>query len=159
MWTTGIDCAKFAFGIRLLQGPEIERDGDCIVTACLSQVLSNIWAISVIKWKMCSFFVRASDPLPFFVFNYLVILFIRTPVVPLRNYRISAIKRPNQMANRTLSFEAGNGNWWGRCNHKRKLLIGSEHTFHWIHWHTSCSLVGKIGWKAVGNYKCWYSPV
>ena len=25
MWTTGIDCAKFAFGIRLLQGPEIEK--------------------------------------------------------------------------------------------------------------------------------------
>ena len=48
MWTTGIDCAKFAFGIRLLQGPEIERDGDCIVTACLSQVLSDIWSLSVI---------------------------------------------------------------------------------------------------------------
>ena len=54
---------------------------------------------------MCSFFVRASDPLHFFVFNYLVILFIRTPVVPLRNYRISAIKKPNQMANRTLKQE------------------------------------------------------
>ena len=25
MWTTGIDCAKFAFGIPLLQGPEIEK--------------------------------------------------------------------------------------------------------------------------------------
>ena len=48
MWTTGIDCAKFAFGMRLLQGPEIERDGDCIVTACLSQVLSDIWSLSVI---------------------------------------------------------------------------------------------------------------
>ena len=48
MWTTGIDCARFAFGIRLLQGPEIERDGDCIVTACLSQVLSDIWSLSVI---------------------------------------------------------------------------------------------------------------
>ena len=48
MWTTGIDCTKFAFGIRLLQGPEIERDGDCIVTACLSQVLSDIWSLSVI---------------------------------------------------------------------------------------------------------------
>ena len=48
MWTTGIDCAKFAFGIRLLQGPEIERDGDCIVTVCLSQVLSDIWSLSVI---------------------------------------------------------------------------------------------------------------
>ena len=130
MWNMGIDCGKFGFGIWLLPGPEIDSDGDCIVTACLSQVLSDIWAISVIKWKMCSFFVRASDPLPFFVFNYLVILFIRTPVVPLRNYRISAIKKPNQMANRTLNFEAGNGNRWRRCNHKRKLLIaGSEHTF------------------------------
>ena len=85
MWNMGIDCGKFGFGIRLLPGPEIDSDGDCIVTACLSQVLSDIWAISVIKWKMCSFFVRASDFLPFFVFNYLVILFIRTPVVPIRN--------------------------------------------------------------------------
>ena len=96
MWNMGIDCGKFGFGIRLLPGPEIDSDGDCIVTACLSQVLSDIWAISVIKWKMCSFFVRASDPLPFFVFNYLVILFMSTPIVPLRNYRISAIKtKPN----------------------------------------------------------------
>ena len=149
MWNMGIDCGKFGFGIRLLPGPEIDSDGDCIVTACLSQVLSDIWAISVIKWKMCSFFVRASDPLPFFVFNYLVILFIRTPVVPLRNYRISAIKKPNQMANRTLNFEAGNGNWWGPRNHERKLLIGPERTLHWIHWRISCSCVGKYGWKTV----------
>ena len=35
-------------GVQLLQGPEIERDGDCIVTACLSQVLSDIWSLSVI---------------------------------------------------------------------------------------------------------------
>ena len=76
----------------------------------------------------------------------------RTPQIRSRNYWVATIKKPNQMANRTLNFEAGNGNWWRRCNHKRKLLIGSEHTFHWIHWHTSCSLAGKIGWKAVGNY-------
>ena len=56
------------------------------------------------------------------------------------------------MANRTLNFEAGNGNWWRRCNHKRKVLIGSEHTFHWLHWHTSCSFSGKNGWKLWGNY-------
>ena len=56
------------------------------------------------------------------------------------------------MANRTLNFEAGNGNWWWRCNHKRKALIGSEHTFHWLHWHTSCSFSGKNGWKLWGNY-------
>ena len=49
MWNTGIDCGKFGFGIRLLPGPEIDSDGDCIVTACLSQVLSDILAISVIK--------------------------------------------------------------------------------------------------------------
>ena len=62
MWNIGIDCGKFGFGIRLLPGPEIDSDGDCIVTACLSQVLSDIWAISVIKWKMCSFFVRPQIP-------------------------------------------------------------------------------------------------
>ena len=48
MWTTGIDCARFVFVTRLLKGPKIERDGDCIVTACLSQVLSDIWSLSVI---------------------------------------------------------------------------------------------------------------
>ena len=52
------------------------------------------------------------------------------------------------MANRTLNFKAGNKN-------KRKVLIGLQHTFHWLHWHTSCSLVGKNGWKAVGNYAIW----
>ena len=46
------------------------------------------------------------------------------------------------MANRTL-------NWWIPCNHERKLLIGPEHALHWIHWHTSCSCVGKYGWKTV----------
>ena len=60
------------------------------------------------------------------------------------------------MANRTLNFEAGNGNWWRRCNHKRKVLIGSEHTFHWLHWHTSCSFSGKNGWKLWGNYEIWF---
>ena len=30
-------------------------------------------------------------------------------------------KKPNQMANRTLNFEAGNGNWWGPCKHENKL--------------------------------------
>ena len=49
MWNMGIDGGKFGFGTRLLPGPEIDSDGDCIVTACLSQVLSDIWAISVIK--------------------------------------------------------------------------------------------------------------
>ena len=48
MWNMGIDCGKFGFGIRLLPWPEIDSDGDCIVTACLSQVLSDIWSLSVI---------------------------------------------------------------------------------------------------------------
>ena len=58
-------------------------------------------------------------------------------------------KKPNQMADRTLSFEAGNGNWWGPRNHEKKLLIGPEHTLRWIHWHVSCSCVGKSRWKIV----------
>ena len=37
----------------------------------------------------------------FFFFNYLVILVISTTGVPFRSYRISAIKKTNQMANRT----------------------------------------------------------
>ena len=53
------------------------------------------------------------------------------------------------MANRTLYFEAGNGNWWGPRSHERKLLIGPKHTLHWIHWRISCSCVGKYGWKTV----------
>ena len=60
------------------------------------------------------------------------------------------------MANRTLNFGAGNRNWWQWCNHKRKHLIGSEHTFHWLHWHTSCSFSGKNGWKLWGNYAIWF---
>jgi hypothetical protein len=34
----------------------------------------------------------------------------RTPQVPSRNYRVSAIKKPNQMADGNLNSEAGNGN-------------------------------------------------
>ena len=51
----------------------------------------------------------------------------RTTKVPSRNYWKCIIK--NQMGNRTLNSEAGNGNWWQPCNHERKLLIGQEHTF------------------------------
>ena len=58
----------------------------------------------------------------------------RTPKVRSRNYWVSTIKKPNQMANRILNFEAGNGNWWGPRNHERKLLIGPEHTLHLINW-------------------------
>ena len=64
-------------------------------------------------------------------------------------YRVSAIKKTNQIANRPLHFEAGNGNLWGPRTHERKLLIGPEHTLHWIHWRISCSCVGKHGWKTV----------
>ena len=61
------------------------------------------------------------------------------------------------MANKTLNFGAGNGNWWRPCNYERKLFItGSEHTFHWLHKRTSCSLVGNYGWKAVGNHAIWF---
>ena len=43
------------------------------------------------------------------------------------------------MEDRTLNSEAGNGNWWRPCNNENKLLIGPEHTLHWLQWHTSCS--------------------
>ena len=65
-------------------------------------------------------------------------------------------RKPNQMANRTLNLEAGNGNWWGPRNYERKLLIGPEHIFHWLNKRTSCSLVGKYGWKAVRNHAIWF---
>ena len=81
---------------------------------------------------------------------------IRTKGVPSRNYWVSAIKKPSKKANRTVNFGAGNGNWWRPCNYERKLLIGPEHTFHWIHKRTSSSLVGKYGWKAVGNHAIWF---
>ena len=48
-------------------------------------------------------------------------------------------RKSNQMANGTLNFGLGNGNWLRPCNHERKLLIGPEHTFHWLQWRTSCS--------------------
>ena len=40
-------------------------------------------------------------------------IMIRTPGFPSRKYWVSLIKKQNKkMANRTLNFEAGNGNWW-----------------------------------------------
>ena len=57
---------------------------------------------------------------------------------------------------RARNFGAGNGNWWRPCNYERKLLIGPEHSFHWLHKRTSCSLVGKYGWKAVGSHAIWF---
>ena len=54
------------------------------------------------------------------------------------------------------SSELWNGNWWRPCNYERKLLIGPEHTLHRIHKRTSCSLVGKYGWKAVRNHAIWF---
>ena len=61
------------------------------------------------------------------------------------------------MNNRTLNFKEGNGNWWRSCNHERKLLIGPEHIFHWLHSRTTGPLVGKYGLKAaVGNYAIWF---
>ena len=32
------------------------------------------------------------------------------------------------------------------------IPIGPGHTFHWLHWRTSCSLVGKYCGKTVGKY-------
>ena len=72
---------------------------------------------------------------------------------PVKTPGVSAITKTNQMANRTLNFEEGNGNWWRPFNHERELLIGPE---HWLHWHPSCSSVGKYGWKAVGNHAIWF---
>ena len=60
-------------------------------------------------------------------------------------------QKTDQMATRSLNFEAGNGNWRQRDNHEKKLLIGPEHTFYWQQRHTSCSFAGKYCWKAVGN--------
>ena len=28
-------------------------------------------------------------------------------------------------------------------DHERKLLIGPEHAFHWLHKRSSCSLIGE----------------
>ena len=33
---------------------------------------------------------------------------------------------------------------------------GPEHTFHWLHWRTSCSLVGKYCGKTVGKYAIFF---
>ena len=51
--------------------------------------------------------------------------------------------KSNQIANGTLNFGSGNGNWLRPSNHERKLLIGPEHTFHWLQWRTSCSKLRK----------------
>ena len=67
---------------------------------------------------MWSFFVKASDPLPFFVFNYLVIIVYKDTSSSLKKLKklkkLSNFgykkKQKNQMANRNLNFEAGNGN-------------------------------------------------
>ena len=44
------------------------------------------------------------------IINDAPISFSRTPEAHSRNYRVSCIEKPNQMANRKLYFEAGNGN-------------------------------------------------
>ena len=83
---------------------------------------------------------------------------VKTPGVHSRKYWVSAIKKTNQMASRTLTFEEGNGNWWRPFNHERELLIGLslDYQENWLHWHSSCSSVGKYGWKAVGNHAIWF---
>ena len=64
------------------------------------------------------------------------------------------------MANGALNFGSGNGNWLRPCNHERKLLIGPEHTFHWLQWRTSCSKLRAV-WRlcSEGNSCCCpYQP-
>ena len=61
----------------------------------------------------------------------------RTPQIPSINYWNYVIKKTNQMANRTLNSEPGNGSW---CWLTYFLLI-----------------VGKCSWKVVGNYAIWFS--
>ena len=110
----------------------------------LSNTGANPWCIQRL-WFM-------TPPAQFDKGNFLrfelLLVSSRTPEVRSRKYGISAIKKPNQMAN-TLNFEAGNGNWWRPCNYERKLLIGPEHTLHWIRRRISCSFVRKYGWKTV----------
>ena len=60
------------------------------------------------------------------------------------------------MANRTLNFEAGNGDWWGPCSHETNLLIGPGLTFIEYTWRISCSFVGKYDWKTVESYAIWF---
>ena len=85
-----------------------------------------------------------------YIWQFIPTSTIRTKGVHSRNYWVG-----------TLNYEAGNGNWWRLCNHERMLLIGPEHTFHWIHWHIS-SCVGKCGWKTVEsrwNLVCFFDSI
>ena len=73
-----------------------------------------------------------------------------TPEGRSRNYWVSLSKKTKEMANRSLNFEAANGNWWRPCNHERKLSLD------WIHWSNflliSRILLGKYGWKTVESH-------
>ena len=76
------------------------------------------------------------------IWQFLPTFTMRTPGAHSRNYWVSVIKKTNQMANGTLNFDPGNGNWWRLSNHERKLLISLN--------------VGKYGWEAVGSYAFWF---
>ena len=41
MWKSAIDSARLIFGVKLLPGPPITGDGDCILAATNSQVFSS----------------------------------------------------------------------------------------------------------------------
>ena len=122
----------------------------CLLLILLKNVITGSFSIGIIKrtllpWLRLIIVKKLNQENIY----YRELELVRPPKVPSIYYWNYAIKKPNQMASRTLNFEAENGNWWGSPNHERKLLIGPEHTLHWIHWRISCSCVGKYGWKTV----------
>ena len=85
-----------------------------------------------------------------------MVFFLASFFLSLQKLMSFRYQKQKQMANRTLNFEAGNWNWWLPCNYERKLLIGPEHTLHWIHWHISCTFFRKIWFKTVESYAIWF---
>ena len=57
--------------------------------------------------------------------------------------------------NFTLRFQPHFYGLWGCIDDDAMQLwashIGPEHTFDWLHKRTSCSLIGKYGWKGCGK--------
>ena len=50
------------------------------------------------------------------------------------------------MANRTLNFEAGNGNWYRPSNHEGKLHITPEDTHYLLKWCSTFSIKDSCWW-------------
>ena len=81
----------------------------------------------------------------------------RTPEVRSRNYWVFATKKTNQMANRTLNFEAGNGNWWRPCNCEKKFLIDWSRTYSLLNTLTYILLTcRKLWFKNCGKLWNWF---